>query len=168
MSHDSNFCPFKQDTESTLFGKWLRAEDHSWNIPVWPTKSNISSNLKTVAVESLGNSSDEPMLQKNPQIKSCVDWKGDTVTETKKDSIKTNMADKSSSEEHLKNDMEVTEENISNTSVKISNGIIMIFDPGSKGDKLKRPREPNKEGIFIRKSRKVSNVSRPLEIKGFS
>lgn len=179
MSHDLKFCQFKQESDSSLFGKWLRAEDHSWNIPVWPIKSNNSSKLKTVAIESLENSSeiktvmqpsiiDESVLQQIPRSKGVSIGKEIVVTEKKEDSINIDIADKSASEVYLQCDMEVTEENIPYTSVKNSNGSISIFDPGLKGDKVKRPREPNKEAVFIRKSRKVSSESRPLEAKGIS
>lgn len=39
FNHDSKLCTDKKGNGSNLFGKWLRADDQSWNISGWPEDS---------------------------------------------------------------------------------------------------------------------------------
>lgn len=53
ISHDSKLCPNRKECGSVLYGKWLRTEDQSWNVPEWPENSASISSFKTVTIRGL-------------------------------------------------------------------------------------------------------------------
>lgn len=72
LSHESS--PNKTVDGTVLFGTWLKAEDHSWNVPEWPKNSGCKPVFITVVEEELGTMSDvsdtvnpSPELETLPQ-----------------------------------------------------------------------------------------------------
>lgn len=50
LNHDTKQCPFSAAKGPTMFGRWLRADDRTWNIPVW---TDIASGSGSARITSM-------------------------------------------------------------------------------------------------------------------
>lgn len=50
MNHELKHCDGKKATENNMYGKWIRAEDRSWNIPVWSDNPQTRHKFKIISM----------------------------------------------------------------------------------------------------------------------